>query len=260
MSSNNLKPGSFCWMELATTDQQAAKTFYMDLFGWTASDSPMAPGEFYSIFQLEGKDVAAGYTLRPDQRQMGVPPHWMLYIACENADASAKRASELGGTVLAGPFDVMDVGRMAVVKDPTGAVFCLWEAKKHSGVGAYAIDNAFCWADLMTRDAARASEFYSQLFGWKWEKGEHDPSGYLHLKNGDDFIGGMPPSEHMTPGVTPHWQLYIQVANCDASVDKAKRMGANVFFGPISMENVGRFAVVSDPQGAAFSVFQPARG
>ena len=257
--STTLKPGSFCWMELGTSDQEAAKKFYTGLFGWTVFDAPMGPGEFYSMFKLDGKDVAAGYTLRPDQREMGVPPHWMLYIACDNVDNSAKRAAELGGTVFAGPFDVMDVGRMAVVSDPTGAVFCLWQAKAHSGVEAYGVDNAFCWADLMTRDAARASEFYAQLLGWKWEKGEHDPSGYLHIKNGDDYIGGMPPSEHMPPGVPSHWQLYVQVANCDNAVERAKQGGAKICFGPISMENVGRFAVLSDPQGAAFAVFQSAR-
>jgi len=257
--TSQLKPGSFCWMELATSDQAAAKKFYMDLFGWTAFDAPMGPGEFYSMFRLDGKDVGAGYTLRPDQRQMGVPPHWMLYIACDDADASAKRAGELGGTVLAGPFDVMDVGRMAVVKDPTGPVFCLWQAKGDSGVKAYGVDNSFCWADLMTRDSARASEFYSQLFGWKRDKGEKDDSGYLHIKNGEDFIGGMPPAEHVPPGVTPHWQLYFQVANCDEAVARAKVGGANVIMGPISMEDVGRFAVISDPQGAVFSLFQSAR-
>jgi predicted enzyme related to lactoylglutathione lyase len=259
MTTTNLKPGSFCWMELGTSDQQAAKKFYSDLFGWTVTDSPMGPGEVYTIFKLDGKDVAAGYTLRPDQRQMGVPPHWMLYIACENADGSAKRATELGGTVLAGPFDVMDAGRMAVVKDPAGAVFCLWEAKSSSGVSAYGVDNAFCWADLMTRDVVRSAEFYAQLFGWKWDKGEKDDSGYLHIKNGDDFIGGMPPAEHLPPGAPPHWQLYFQTSDCDATVAKAKQLGAKVYFGPISMEGVGRFAVVADPQGAAFSVFQSAR-
>jgi hypothetical protein len=246
-------------MELGTTDQGAAKKFYADLFGWTVFDAPMGPGEFYSMFKLDGKDVAAGYTLRPDQRQMGVPPHWMLYIATNSVDDSARRVTELGGTVLAGPFDVMDVGRMAVVKDPTGAVFCLWQAKAHSGVGAYGVDNAFCWADLMTRDSKRAIDFYAQLLEWKWEKGEHDSSGYLHIKNGDDYIGGMPPAEHMPPNAPAHWQLYVQVADCDKTVEQAKTGGAKVCFGPVSMENVGRFAVLSDPQGAAFSVFQSAR-
>jgi uncharacterized protein len=246
-------------MELATTDQQAAKKFYMNLFGWTVEDAPMGTNEFYSMFKLNGSDAAAAYTLRPDQKQHGVPPHWMLYIATDNVDDSARRASELGATVLMTPFDVMDVGRMAVIKDPTGAVFSFWQAKKHSGIGARDEDGAFCWADLITHDPAQAADFYSQLLGWKFEKGEHDSSGYLHIKNGEDYIGGMPPVEPEKSHLPPHWILYFETSNCDATVEKAKQMGAHVYFGPISMENVGRFAVLADPQGAAFSVFQSAR-
>jgi uncharacterized protein len=253
------KPGSFCWMELGTTDQKAAKKFYMDLFGWTVDDAPMGPGEFYSMFKLDGQDAAAAYTLRKDQQEHGVPPHWMIYVAAENVDESARRAGELGGNVIAPPFDVMDVGRMAVVQDPTGATFCIWQAKKHSGIGVKDADGAFCWADLNTPDVARAGEFYTKLFGWKLEKGENDPSGYLHIKNGDDYIGGIPPAEHGNPNIPPHWLLYFETSNCDASVEKAKQNGARVLYGPVSMENVGRFAVLTDPQGAAFSVFQSAR-
>ena len=246
-------------MELATTDQTAAKKFYQDLFGWSVDDAPMGPGEFYSMFKLDGKDAAAAYTLRQDQKAHGVPPHWMIYIATDNADDSARRAAELGGTVIAQPFDVMDVGRMAVVQDPTGAHFCLWQAKKNPGIGVRNTDGAFCWADLNTADVARASEFYSKLFGWTLERGENDPSGYLHIKNGEEYIGGVPPSEQLPPNAPPHWLLYFETSNCDASVEKAKRHGAKVCFGPVSMENVGRFAVLADPQGAAFSVFQSAR-
>src|ERR1700757_4149132 len=110
MTTTGNKPGSFCWMELGTTDQSAAKKFYTDLFGWTVEDFPMGPSEFYSMFRLDGKDAAAGYTLRKDQRDMGVPPHWMLYIAAADVDASARRAGDLGGNVLMPPFNVMDAG------------------------------------------------------------------------------------------------------------------------------------------------------
>jgi uncharacterized protein len=246
-------------MELATTDQPAAKKFYMDLFGWTVDDAPMGPDEFYSMFKLDGESAAAAYTLRKDQREHGVPPHWMLYIATDNADDSARRAKELGATIIAEPFDVMDVGRMAVVQDPTGAMFCLWEPKKHSGITTKSEDGAFCWADLNTPDVARASEFYSKLFGWSLEKGEKDSSGYLHIKNGDQYIGGIPPAEHRDPNAPPNWLLYFETSNCDSSVDKAKQNGARVYFGPVSMEGVGRFAVLADPQGAVFSLFQSAR-
>lgn len=258
MNSTN-KPGSFCWMELGTSDQNAAKKFYMNLFGWTVEDAPMGPGEFYSMFKLNDNVAAAAYTLRQDQQAHGVPPHWMIYIATDSADDSSRRAAELGATILMQPFDVMDAGRMAVVQDPTGAHFCLWESKKTSGVTAKSTDGAFCWADLNTRDIPRATEFYSKLFGWTLEKGENDNSDYLHIKNGDEYIGGIPSAEQQDPNVPPSWLLYFETSNCDASVEKAKQNGAKVFFGPVSMENVGRFAVLSDPQGAVFSLFQSAR-
>jgi hypothetical protein len=252
-------PGSFCWMELGTIDQNSAKKFYSNLFGWSPNEIPMGPGEFYTIFKLKDRDTAAAYTLRKDQQVQGVPPHWMLYIASDNVDQSSRRAAELGATILAQPFDVMDVGRMAVVVDPTGAHFCIWQAKKNNGIGVKNEDGAFCWADLSTPDTERASRFYSQLFGWKLEKGEKDPSGYLHIKNGEEFIGGIPPIEHRDPKAPPHWLLYFQASDCDASVNKAKQNGAKVYFGPKSMEGIGRWAILADPQGAMFSVFQSTR-
>ncbi|MGA2184195.1 MAG: VOC family protein [Bryobacteraceae bacterium] len=252
-------PGSFCWMELATTNQSAAKAFYTSLFGWAANDSPMGPGEFYTIFRLEDRDVAAGYTMRKDEREHGAPPHWNLYIAVESADVAAARASELGGKVLAPAFDVFDAGRMAILQDPSGAVFHAWQPLKHTGIGISNVHGAFCWADLNTGDVAAASAFYSGLLGWKLEAGEKDPSGYLHIKNGDSFIGGVPPAEHRAPNAPPHWLLYFEVADCDASAAKATELGARPIVPPMSMEGVGRMSVIADPQGAVFALFAPAR-
>src|SRR5689334_6534530 len=157
-------PGSFCWIELATTDQSAAKAFYTSLFGWSISEFPMGPGEVYTIFKLDGRDAAAACTLRPEQRAQGVPPNWLLYISVESADDAAARAVSLGGKVLAPPFDVMDVGRMAVIQDPTGAVFAIWQPKTHTGTGIAGVPGTLCWADLSTPDAARAQQFYAGLF------------------------------------------------------------------------------------------------
>ncbi len=249
--------GAFCWIELATSDQNAAKTYYSGLFGWEANDYPMGPGVSYTVFKLRGRDASACYTLRPDQRSMGVPPNWTLYIAVDNADAAAKKAEQLGGKVHAQPFDVGDFGRMAVVQDPTGAVFCVWQAKQSPGLQIAGEDGAFCWADLSTPDVEAAAKFYSGLFGWKLEKGEKDPSGYLHIKNGEHFIGGVPPSSYRNANTPPHWLSYIQVSNCDTSAAKAKELGGKFLMPPTTMQGVGRWAVISDPQGAVLSVFQP---
>ncbi|HLJ88413.1 MAG TPA: VOC family protein [Candidatus Angelobacter sp.] len=250
--------GSFCWIELATTNQNAAKTFYTNLFGWTVTDNPMGPDEVYSMFKLKGHDSGAAYTLKKEQQAQGVPPHWGLYIAVNSADDAVKNAEKLGGKVLAPAFDVFDVGRMAVLQDPTGAIFQVWQAKASQGISIAGEDNAFCWADLVTTDPLKAEKFYSGLFGWKISKGEHDPSGYLHIKNGEHFIGGVPPASGNSK-IPPHWMIYIQAADVAKTVDKAKGLGAKVLMPPQTMEHVGTWAIVADPQGASFALFKSAR-
>ncbi len=253
-------PGMFCWIELATSDQAGAKSFYTSLFGWTTADNPMSPGGTYTMFRLNDKDVGGGYTLMPDQVAMHVPPNWLVYVAVENTDATTAKAQELGAKALAGPMDVNDYGRMAVLQDPTGAVFAVWQAKQMTGMGVVGAEGSFSWADLNTDDPKAAADFYSKLFGWHAEKGENDPDGgYLHIKNGEHFIGGIPPARPRQPGVPPHWLIYFHTTDCDKDTNKAKSLGANVYFGPTTMENVGRFSIVADPQGAVFSLFQPMR-
>lgn len=249
-------PGSFCWIELATTDQNAAKQFYTALFGWSVNDFPMGPGQVYSMFNLQGRNAGAAYTLDP-KNMPGVPPNWTLYIASDNADQSAEKATAAGGAVLGGPFDVMEFGRMAVLQDPTGAAFCVWQPKSHSGLGIQHVPGTLSWADLSTPDPARAVPFYEAVFGWKLEKGAHDNSGYLHIKNGEHYIGGIPPAEFRDPNMPPYWLIYFHVDDADASTAKARQLGARVLMEPMTMENVGRWSIVADPQGAVLALFQP---
>jgi predicted enzyme related to lactoylglutathione lyase len=252
-------PGAFCWVELATTDQPAAIDFYSKIFGWSPNNMPMGPNDFYTIFRLEGRDAAAGCTLRPEELSHGVPPHWKLYVAVETADASAARAAELGGTILAPPFDVFDAGRMAVVQDPTGAVLCLWQPNKNTGTGISALHGTLCWADLSTPDQARAGQFYSDLFGWQIMKEDKDPAhNYWHIKNGEEFIGGIPPGSQHRPGAPAHWMTYFTVSDCDATAAEAKKLGATLYVPPTDFENVGRISIMADPQGAAFAIFKAA--
>jgi predicted enzyme related to lactoylglutathione lyase len=249
--------GTFCWVELATNDQNAAKAFYQSLFGWEVVDMPMGPNDFYSMFKLQGGDVGAAYTLRPDQREHGVPPNWMLYVAVDSADQAAKRAAELGGQILAPPFDVFDVGRMAVIQDPTGPVFCVWQAKSHQGTRTVGEMGTLCWADLNSRDEPAAQKFYGGLFGWTFERDDKDPKGdYIHIKNGNEFIGGIPSWIHRSPETPAHWLPYFEVADCDKTTALAKSQGGNILYGPMSLEGVGRFVILADPQGAAFALYQ----
>jgi predicted enzyme related to lactoylglutathione lyase len=247
-------PGDFCWMELATSDQPAAKTFYSSLFGWQAADMPMGPDEYYTMFGLNGAQVGAAYKLKAEMQ--GVPPNWGLYVAVKNADETAAKVTAAGGKVCAGPFDVMTFGRMAVLTDPTGATFMIWQPMDHKGNTIVGEPGAFCWADLNTKDPAAAAKFYTAVFGWEVAPGK-DNSGYLHIKNGDKFIGGMPPVHFQNPNAPPHWMLYWQVENCDAATGKAEELGAKVYMGPQTMEGVGRWSVIADPQGAVSSLFQP---
>jgi uncharacterized protein len=251
-------PGTFCWVELATSDQDAAKKFYSSLFGWHVNDMTMPEG-VYSMFQLEGRNAGAAYTLRKEQVAAGAPPHWGLYMAVANTDQSAKKAGELGGKVVAPPFDVFDIGRMAVLQDPAGAHFCIWQDKRAKAESIAGVEGTLCWADLMTRDPARAEKFYSGLFGWTFEKDAKDPLGYTHIKNGEAHIGGMPPPSHMQPNIPAHWIPYFLVKSCDATIAKANSQGAKTCVPTTSLENVGRFAVLADPQGAAFSIFEAAQ-
>jgi uncharacterized protein len=249
-------PGSFCWIELATSDQNSAKSFYGKLFGWEASDTPMGPNEFYTTFKLGSRDVGAAYTIRPGQQEAGMPPNWMLYVAVENADDTARRAKELNGMVALDPFDVFDLGRMAVIQDPTGAMISLWQAKKHTGTGVAGEQGTLCWADLSSTDPQTAARFYTQLFGWAIEKAENDSSGYLHIRNGDQFIGGIPPVQHRNANLPSHWLAYFDVANCDSLTETARQLGARSLVDPMTMENVGRWSILADPQGAIFAAFQ----
>jgi hypothetical protein len=248
-------PGSFSWVELATTDQAGAKSFYSTLLGWTPEDQPMGPAGAYTAFKLDGRSASGAYTLRPEEREGGVPPHWNLYVSVENADEATKRARGLGAEICEEPFDVFDIGRMAVVRDPTGAYFAVWQARRPEiGLGIRDEPGAFCWADLNTPDAAKAAVFYTQMFGWTTTPGE---SGYLHIRNGEQFIGGIPPVKQGGSNAPPHWLIYFQVTDGAASTSKAKELGANILFGPFHMESVGHISVVADPQGAVFALFQP---
>jgi predicted enzyme related to lactoylglutathione lyase len=252
---NNYSLGAPCWFELGTTDQAAAKQFYTQLFGWSVFDNPMGPDQFYTMFKLKDQDVGAAYTLPAKLLEQGVPPHWGVYFAASNVDESAAKAAELGATLIQPPFDVMDVGRMAIVKDPGDAVFSLWQEKRHRGAGIYGEENAVCWVELMTWTPQKVRDFYTGLFGWE-TKGSANMATYIEFSVDGSPRGGLLPLDDMMKGVPSHWGIYIMVGDCDATVAKAKELGATVRFGPFDAPGVGRLASLVDPQGAGFSVIK----
>ena len=252
-------PGTFSWVELATTDQKGGVAFYRALFGWDVSDRPIGQNEIYSMLQMRGKEVAAAYTQMSDERRLGVPSHWNLYITVESANDTAKRAEGLGAKVLAPPFDVMDVGRMAVLQDPTGAVFCIWQAKKHIGARILNEPGALCWSELTTRDPKAAEAFYTALFGWSAKHGAASTlTDYteMGLPGQPPGAGMMKMPEDMPAHVPSYWMPYFQVDDADASTAKAKELGGKLMVGPHDIPKTGRFAILQDPQGAMFAVFK----
>jgi predicted enzyme related to lactoylglutathione lyase len=152
----------------------------------------------------------------------------------------------------------MDVGRMAVIQDPTDAIVALWQPKRHAGTGVTHVHGTLSWADLFTREPDRASRFYAGLFQWTITPEHNDASGYLHIALGEHHVGGIPPAKERNPQVPPHWLAYFHVTNCDESTAKAKQLGATAMGPAVSMEGVGRWAVLADPQGAVFAIFEPA--
>ena len=180
-------PGTPNWIDLQTTDQNAAKAFYGELFGWSFNDMPVdaANSVFYSMATLSGHDVGAIAGMGPDMA--GIPPHWNTYISVSDVDAAAALVPAAGGTVIAPPFDVVDAGRMAVIADPTGAMFQLWQAKNHVGAGLVNDPGAFSWNELLTPDVEKAAAFYNKVFGWTANKLEGEME-YTEFKLDDASI------------------------------------------------------------------------
>jgi predicted enzyme related to lactoylglutathione lyase len=248
------EPGSFCWVELATSDAAAAKSFYTSLFGWSVNEFPVGEGMTYSMLEKNGKQAGALYQLGPQQK--GVPPHWNSYVCVASADDAAAHAKELGARVVMEPFDVMDNGRMAVVQDPTGAVFSLWQPGASIGARVVNEPGSFCWNELYTRDPKKAADFYSGLFGWKMNARHMDFGDYVIFENSEGMMAGMLKIAEEWGPVPPYWLVYFSVDDCDKAVDRAKGLGAKVTMPPMEIETAGRFALLSDPQGAGFAVIQ----
>ncbi len=254
---NEYKPGAFCWIDLSTTDTTAATKFYRELFGWDANDEPAGEGMVYTHLALGGKSVGGLYAMPKETRDMGVPPHWMSYISVENADQTAAKAKELGATVLMEPADVGEGGRMAVMQDPTGAWFSIWQPLKHHGAEIFNEPISLCWTELMTTDTKKAAAFYGGLFGYTAKVQNMGEIDYTSFMNGDIPTAGMMAiTPGMGEGIPSHWAVYLTVEDCDATVSKAKSLGAQVYKDTSDIPGMGRFAVLADPQGAVFSVFE----
>jgi predicted enzyme related to lactoylglutathione lyase len=250
-------PGTFCWTDLAAHDPQAAERFYTALFGWTAQHTRFGPAEdeVYVMLKKNGQDAAALYKMDPTQQSQGIPSSWLSYVTVESAAQAAERATQLGGTVLADAFDVMDFGRMALVSDPGGAVIALWEPGNHIGAGVKDEPGALCWNELGSRDTARAGEFYSALFGWTQQPFEGSDAPYTLFMNGEAQAGGMYTITPAMGKMPSAWLPYFAVEDTDETARRTEELGGTVLHPPHDLP-VGRWSMLRDPQGATFNVIR----
>jgi uncharacterized protein len=245
-------PGTPSWVDLGSPDVDASIAFYGGLFGWSASDPGPPEAGGYRFFEQDGKMVGGIGPLMME----GQPPAWLSYVTVADADATAAAARGAGGAILVEPMDVLDVGRMAVVADPAGAAFGIWQARRHTGAEIVNEPVSLTWNELSTRDTEAAKPFYSAIFGWEAETAAMGDMQYTTFQLGGKPIAGMAGMSAEIPAAVPaHWLAYFAVADTDAVVQGARDGGGSLMFGPVDAPP-GRFAALADPHGAAFGVIK----
>jgi len=175
-----------------------------------------------------------------------------MAVTVASADDAARRAGDVGGNVHAGPFDVLQAGRMAVVQDPQGAFFMVWEPRESIGAELVNVPGALCWNELAASDLDAAPDFYSQLFGWTVEAFEGGPMRYLTIKVAGSSNGGMRATQPQEP---PNWLVYFAMEDVEAAMGRVKELGGSALSGPHDMSSVAKIGVVQDPQGAVFALY-----
>jgi predicted enzyme related to lactoylglutathione lyase len=257
MLSTDYVPGAPNWVDLGTTDIDAAAAFYGAVFGWQfQSAGPEAGG--YGFFTLNGKMVAAGGPLG----EQGAAPSWTVYFNTPDAVATAEAVRKAGGSVRVEPTDVFTAGRMAQFTDPDGAAFAVWQPGDTPGLETVNDPGTLCWTEVYPRDVAEAKSFYQATFGWETEDMPMGDFTYTVVKpegGGEQSSQGgiMAITPDMAAGgVTPTWRVYFEVADCDAAVAASTSHGGSVAVPATDIPGVGRFATLVDPAGAAFAVIK----
>lgn len=251
-------PGTPSWVELSSQDPDASAAFYGELMGWSTTEpGPADETGGYRMFQQDGKNIAG----LMGHMQEGQPTAWMTYVSVADADETAGKVKASGGNAIVDPMDVMDLGRMAVFSDPTGAVFGVWQPRSFTGADLVNEPNSLVWNEVLTRDAERDKAFYTSVFGWTPGRPSFEgaPESYTVWEVSGKSVGGMMQmtDEFFPPEVPSHWQVCFAVADCDATVAKARALGATIFAEPMDMP-IGRFAGMIDPYGASLTIMQPA--
>ncbi len=252
----NHKPGTFCWVDLSTTDTDGAKKFYSAVFGWEIQDIPVGEGMVYTMLNIKGKAVAALAEMQPEQRQMGLPPFWLSYIAVEDAAETIAKVKGAGGSVMAEAFDVMEEGRMGLFADPEGAVTGIWQAKNHIGSSYKNVPNSLCWVEHGSHNPEPTLPFYKKVFDWNPETKDMGGMKYTTFFIGEEMAGGLYVMDDTMKDIPSHWLPYFLVDNIDTAISKITGLGGQIIMPKMFAEGVGHFSVFRDPQGAVAGLVQ----
>ncbi|MFF9173117.1 VOC family protein [Streptomyces sp. NPDC014793] len=242
--------GTLCWADAMFGDLEGAKNFYGEVLGWSFGESS---SEYGNYTQAYADDQAVAAVVPPMPGQEG-QSQWCLYFASPDAAATAERIRDNGGEVLMEPMQVGEFGTMCLAREPSGAVFGVWQAGSHEGFDATAVPGAYCWAEVFTRDPDRTDAFLTAVFPYRAKRIADDAVDFRMFDIGaDTVLGRMRMTDDFPPEVPSYINVYWTVDDCDAAVARAAELGAVLHFGPMTSP-FGRFAALSDPQGANFSV------
>jgi hypothetical protein len=246
VSSVAIKAGTFVWHEQVSSDPTQAQGFYTQLFGW--GTEAFKPGEIDYTMISSGGQSHGGFA---KAMEGAPPPHWLGHVRVESVDQTIEKAKSAGGKLAAGPFEMADVGRMAIVTDPQGAFVSVYQPESDMPPS----EGVFVWDELGTTDVDAAERFYGDVFGWTTEDMGPDYGGYRIFQLGETRVGGlMTLPDASAPAM---WQPYVAVDDADATTAKAEQLGGSALMEPMDVPKVGRIAVLRDPQGAVFGIIKP---
>ncbi|MFB7463863.1 VOC family protein [Streptomyces sp. NPDC056224] len=250
--------GAPCWADAMFSDVEGAQTFYGDVLGWTFGEASSEYGNYTQAYS-GGKAVAA---LVPPMPGAEAPSQWCLYFASPDAAATAEKIKSAGGEVVMEPMRVGDFGTMLIAKEPSGAVFGVWQPGGHKGFEKMGEAGAYAWAEVFTREPAEPDAFFTKVFPYdaqRMDAGDDPEAAGMDFKvfsvggPGNPVLGRMKMGDEFPPEIPSYIQVYFGVPDCDEAVAKTKKHGGKLHFGPMDSP-FGRFAAVTDPQGAAFAV------
>lgn len=248
--NGDYRDGEPCWADVTAPDVEAAKRFYASVLGWEYSESGETYGNYVNCAK-NGKGVAG---ISPPQPGSDAPPAWNLYLWSNDVAATAKSIEQGGGQVLMEPFEVPEMGRMTFAFDPGGAAFGVWEPIGHRGSALFGEPGALAWAELNARDTAAVDSFYPNLFGYEAEQVGDGTFDYVVWKlDGQPAAGRQKMEGEQWAGLPPHWMVYFGTDDADAAAQRVTESGGQVRVPPFDSA-YGRITVVSDPNGATFSL------